>query len=99
MSWLDDIAEMSRRAAEAKFGVQDWPMSKPADDTPESFEYEGQLYVTRQLLKHVTSTGDLGHDEQWVVEAIPIQKDAERTFNLSFNFGDGSWKIEPEEET
>ena len=97
-SWLDDVAEMSRRAAETKFGVQDQPVPNPSlDNTPEQFEYDGQLYVVRRKISEQIAVGELGHEDAYVVEAVPVDLHAARTFNLKFRVSDGSWTIEPEE--
>jgi len=36
-----------------------------SQDTPEQFEFQGQLYLVSEVLEHVQSTGELGHIEQW----------------------------------
>lgn len=69
-----------------------------SQDTPEQFEYRGQLYVVSEVLEHEQSTGHLGHIESWLARAIPIQLSAARLFRLRFNWWDGSWSIDPEEE-
>lgn len=66
-----------------------------SQDTPEQFEFQGQLYLVSEVLEHVQSTGELGHIEQWRARAVPVQLAAARVFTLQFNWWDGSWTVEP----
>lgn len=67
-------------------------MPEHTHETPEQFEYEGQLYIVTKEVAYEGSTGHLGHDEQWVVTAVPTGP--AKDFTLSFNHEDSSWQVE-----
>lgn len=48
-------------------------------ETPQQFEYEGQSYLVSEVQSHEPSVGHLGHEEQWVVTAVPIKPPVEFT--------------------
>lgn len=64
-------------------------------DAPRQFEWRNQLYLVREVLGHQQATGDLGHIEEWLTRAAPVQLASARVFVLRFNWWDGSWAVEP----
>lgn len=64
-------------------------------DTPQRFAYEGKTYLVSELIEHIKSTGDLGHVEQWTVEAAPVGEAKDFTFRLDHETG--KWAIESDE--
>lgn len=67
----------------------------PVDDSPGQFEYDGQLYVVREVLTSSIAKDPLGHVDEWVVVAIPVDPAAARMFDLTRNNENGTWSVEP----
>lgn len=64
-------------------------------DAPRQFEWRNQLYLVSEVLRHRHATGDLGHIEEWLTRAAPVQLTNSRVFVLRFDWWDGSWAVEP----
>ena len=72
-------------------------------DAPEQFVWHGRLWVVREIIAHWVRTGAwwersdardlLAESEVWRVEAGRGRTTGAGVFDLSFDWGDGCWRL------